>query len=105
MVEGNLDREGDGVYDKMRGVGAARSARLETPDHNKTFSNLTEGEIEGVLEGYRARILDLKRDLRMRYVMVFKNHGSVAVAPAWSIPHSPQLIACCRSCPRTSPKR
>ena len=90
MVEGNLDREGDGVYDKMRGVGA-HEVLVETPDHNKTFSNLTEGEIEGVLEGYRARIVDLKRDLRMRYVMVFKNHGSVAGA-SLEHPHS-QLIA------------
>jgi UDPglucose--hexose-1-phosphate uridylyltransferase len=90
MVEGNLDREGDGVYDKMRGVGA-HEVIVETPDHNKSFSQLSESEIEGVLEGYRARMVDLKRDLRMRYVMVFKNHGSVAGA---SLEHThSQLIA------------
>jgi UDPglucose--hexose-1-phosphate uridylyltransferase len=90
MVEGNLDREGEGVYDKMRGVGA-HEVVVETPDHQKTFCNLSESEIEGVLEGYRSRINDLKRDIRMRYVMVFKNHGSIAGA---TLEHShSQLIA------------
>jgi UDPglucose--hexose-1-phosphate uridylyltransferase len=90
MVEGNLDREGQGVYDRMRGVGA-HEVLVETPDHNRQFCELSESEIEGVLEGYRARINDLKRDTRMRYVMVFKNHGSVAGA---SLEHThSQLIA------------
>ena len=47
MVEGNLDREGDGVYDRMRGVGA-HEVLVETPDHSKTFCDLTEPEIEAV---------------------------------------------------------
>src|SRR5262249_32817531 len=77
--EGDLDRAGEGVYDRMNGVGA-HEVIVETPDHTKTFSSLTEAEIGSVLMAYRDRIVDLKRDMRFKYVMVFKNHGSPAGA-------------------------
>jgi UDPglucose--hexose-1-phosphate uridylyltransferase len=90
MIEGDLDRAGEGVYDRMNGIGA-HEVIVETPDHTKTFSSLSEPEIEGVLSAYRDRMLDLKRDMRFKYVMVFKNHGSAAGA---SLEHShSQLIA------------
>jgi UDPglucose--hexose-1-phosphate uridylyltransferase len=90
MVEGNLDREGDGVYDRMNGVGA-HEVIVETPDHTRSFAELSEPEIENLLWAYRDRMLDLKKDTRLRYVMVFKNHGSAAGA---SLEHShSQLIA------------
>jgi len=68
-IEGELNRQGEGMYDKMNGIGA-HEVIVETPEHHKSFSSLTEGEIEGVLEGYRARILDLKRDLRAAGIAV-----------------------------------
>ncbi|MDR0476881.1 MAG: DUF4921 family protein, partial [Desulfobulbaceae bacterium] len=44
-----------------------------------------------VLLAYRERIIDLKKDPRFRYIMVFKNHGRAAGA---SLEHShSQLIA------------
>jgi UDPglucose--hexose-1-phosphate uridylyltransferase len=90
MIEGDLDRAGDGVYDRMNGVGA-HEVIVETPSHGKSFAQLSQAEIEGVLGAYRERLLDLKRDMRFRYVMIFKNHGSAAGA---SLEHShSQLIA------------
>jgi UDPglucose--hexose-1-phosphate uridylyltransferase len=44
-----------------------------------------------VLWAYRERILDLKRDIRFRYILIFKNHGAPAGATLRH-PHS-QLIA------------
>ena len=38
-VEGDLDREGEGLYDKMNGVGAHEIV-IETPKHNETLSTL-----------------------------------------------------------------
>jgi UDPglucose--hexose-1-phosphate uridylyltransferase len=44
-----------------------------------------------VLWAFRERMLDLKRDFRLRYILVFKNHGAAAGATL-AHPHS-QLIA------------
>jgi UDPglucose--hexose-1-phosphate uridylyltransferase len=90
VIEGDLDRAGDGVYDSMNGIGA-HEVLVETPDHGKSFFALSEGEIENVLHAYRDRMLDLRRDMRFRYIMVFKNHRSAAGA---SLEHThSQLIA------------
>lgn len=79
MIEGDLDRQGDGPYDRMNGVGA-HEVLIETPEHDKRLADLDEGQLARVLLGYRERVLDLKKDLRFRYVMVFKNHGAAAGA-------------------------
>jgi UDPglucose--hexose-1-phosphate uridylyltransferase len=90
MIEGTLDRVGEGLYDKMNGVGA-HEVVIETPRHDAVFATMSEAEIESVLWAFRDRIVDLKRDTRFRYVMVFKNHGLAAGA---SLEHShSQLIA------------
>jgi UDPglucose--hexose-1-phosphate uridylyltransferase len=89
-VEGTLDREGDGMFDRMSGVGA-HEVIIETPDHAKDFATMGEGEIVGMLAAWRDRILDLKRDFRFRYIVVFKNQGGAAGATL-EHPHC-QLIA------------
>jgi UDPglucose--hexose-1-phosphate uridylyltransferase len=90
QVEGNLDREGEGLFDRMNGVGA-HEVIIETPDHGKTFATMTEPEIERVLWAYRERINDLKRDRRFRSILIFKNHGAPAGA---TLEHAhSQLIA------------
>jgi UDPglucose--hexose-1-phosphate uridylyltransferase len=90
QVEGGLDREGDGMFDRMNGIGA-HEVIIETPDHDKTFGSMSELEIERVLSAFRARVLDLKQDHRLRYILVFKNQGAGAGATL-EHPHS-QLIA------------
>ena len=90
QVEGGLDREGDGMFDRMNGIGA-HEVIIETPDHDKTFASMSEPEIERVLWAFRERVLDLKRDFRFRYILLFKNHGAAAGA---TLEHShSQLIA------------
>ncbi len=89
-IEGDLNREGDGIYDKMNGIGA-HEVVVETPLHQETLATLPPKAVENVLLAYRARVIDLRRDLRLRYVMVFKNHGLAAGA---SLEHShSQIIA------------
>jgi UDPglucose--hexose-1-phosphate uridylyltransferase len=90
QVEGGLDRQGEGLFDKMNGIGA-HEVIIETPDHLATFAGLGEERIADVLGSYRERILDLEKDPRIQYVMVFKNHGEAAGA-SLEHPHS-QLIA------------
>jgi UDPglucose--hexose-1-phosphate uridylyltransferase len=89
-VEGDFDREGDGLYDKMNGIGA-HEVVIETPDHQQTLAQMPEKRVEDVFWAFRDRILDLKKDRRMQYVLVFKNHGEAAGA---SLEHThSQLIA------------
>lgn len=89
-IEGNLNKQAEGMFDKMNGVGA-HEVIIETPDHNQTLAMLPPKRIEDVLWAFRDRILDLKKDRRFKYILLFKNHGEAAGA---SLEHShSQLIA------------
>ena len=89
-IEGDLARQGEGLFDKMNGVGA-HEVIIETPVHEMTLAQLPEKAIEDVLWAYRDRMLDLKKDKRFRYALIFKNHGEAAGA---SLEHThSQLIA------------
>ncbi len=89
-IEGNLDRKGVGLHDRMNGVGA-HEVIIETPQHNLHLADFTVEQIEKVIWTYRERIVDLYRDGRLRYVLVFKNYGPAAGA-TMSHPHT-QIIA------------
>jgi UDPglucose--hexose-1-phosphate uridylyltransferase len=89
-IDGDLQRRGLGVYDAMNGVGA-HEVIVETTDHALTMADLDQDQMAHVLIAYRERILDLKKDNRFRYILIFKNHGLAAGA---SLSHShTQLIA------------
>ena len=89
-IEGGMNRQGEGLYDKMNGIGA-HEVIVETPDHHSMLATLPPRQLESVLWAYRERILDLKRDRRFKYILVFKNHGEAAGA---SLEHThSQLIA------------
>jgi UDPglucose--hexose-1-phosphate uridylyltransferase len=89
-IEGDLNRQGEGMYDKMNGIGA-HEVIIETPEHTATLGDLSERQIEEVFWAYKERIADLKRDRRFRYILLFRNHGEIAGA-SLEHPHS-QLIA------------
>jgi len=78
-IEGDLDREGEGLFDKMQGIGA-HEVVIEAPEHALSMTELSEKQIEQVLWSFRDRTLDLKNDGRLRYVLLFKNHGEAAGA-------------------------
>ncbi len=89
-IEGNLEPQQYGLYRNMRGIGA-HEVIIETPDHHRSLDQLDLGETTRVLQAYRARLLDLRKDTRFHYLQIFKNHGVEAGAP---LPHShSQLMA------------
>jgi len=89
-VEGELERQGEGLYDRMNGVGA-HEVIIETADHFATLGEMTDRQISDIFWAFRDRIMDLRKDKRLRYVMLFKNHGEAAGA---SLEHThSQLIA------------
>src|SRR5438270_3436953 len=89
QIEGQLHKRGEGIYDKMNGIGA-HEVIIECPFHEVTLANLSEDNIREVLWVYRDRLVDLKKDPRLVYGMLFKNVGAAAGA---SLEHShSQLI-------------
>jgi UDPglucose--hexose-1-phosphate uridylyltransferase len=89
-IEGNLDRQAEGLFDKMNGVGA-HEVIVESNEHNATLASMTPKNIEDVLWTFRDRILDLKKDRRLKYILIFKNYGEAAGA---TLEHThSQLIA------------
>ncbi|NMC44765.1 MAG: galactose-1-phosphate uridylyltransferase [candidate division Zixibacteria bacterium] len=90
IIEGSLTREPQGIYDRMNGIGA-HEVIIETPLHEMDLADLPAVQIRDVLWAYRERYLDLQRDHRFKYIMMFKNQGEPAGA---SVEHShSQLIA------------
>jgi UDPglucose--hexose-1-phosphate uridylyltransferase len=90
QVEGDLARRGEGIYDKMNGIGA-HEVIIESPNHDGMLPTMSDEQVEEVMWAYRERVLDLKKDDRLRYILIFKNHGEQAGA-SLEHPHS-QLIA------------
>ncbi len=76
-IEGDPGRRGDGLYDRMRSVGA-HEVLVENPNHQRNLWQATDGEIEQFLRLAAERILDLKNDARIKYVSLFKDYGSHA---------------------------
>ncbi len=90
QIEGGLNKVGEGVFDKMNGIGA-HEVVIETPGHNLTIPHMELQNVENIFWSFRDRFLDLKKDARFRYIIAFKNYGSAAGA-SLEHPHS-QLIA------------
>jgi UDPglucose--hexose-1-phosphate uridylyltransferase len=89
-VEGQLRAEGMGLYDKMEGIGA-HEIIIETPKPDQPLETLPLEDVADVFKTFKARMLDLEKDTRFRYLLVFKNVGKVA-GSSLSHAHS-QLIA------------
>lgn len=89
-IEGDLNREGEGMFDRMNGIGA-HEVVIETEDHSKDLVDMELKRIEQVFVAYRSRMQDLKKDFRFKYIIAFKNHGEAAGA---SLEHAhSQIIA------------
>jgi UDPglucose--hexose-1-phosphate uridylyltransferase len=89
-VEGELDPQGLGMYDKMNGVGA-HEVIIENPRHDWDMAGAPAEEIAAVLRCYVARLQALKEDKRFRSVTIFRNVGTAAGA---TLAHShSQIIA------------
>ena len=81
---------GEGIFDKMNGIGA-HEVIIENPEHQLSLATMSLRAVEDVLWAYYFRLNDLKKDIRFKYVLVFKNEGEIAGA-ALEHSHS-QLIA------------
>jgi UDPglucose--hexose-1-phosphate uridylyltransferase len=88
--DGDPRRRREGIYDAMCGVGA-HEVIIESPQHVVSTSQLSLDQMSDVLAVYRDRLVDLKKDPRLAYGLIFKNVGAAAGA---SLEHAhSQLIA------------
>src|SRR6202451_389511 len=76
-IEGEPDRRGDGLYDCMHSVGA-HEVLVENRRHDRHLWSASDGEIGLFLRVAAERVLDLKRDPRIKYVSLFKDYGKNA---------------------------
>ncbi len=91
VPEGNTERLLlDGFFRQMDGVGY-HEVVVETPLHNRFIHSMTRAEVEEVLNAYRDRYLALRRDRRVKLILIFKNHGEAA-GTSLKHPHS-QIVA------------
>jgi UDPglucose--hexose-1-phosphate uridylyltransferase len=74
-IEGEAERRGQGLYDRMPPVGA-HEVLVENPKHDRQLWQADDSEIEQFLLLAAQRIQDLKGDQRFRYISVFKNYGA-----------------------------
>ncbi len=74
VIEEEMVREGIGMFDRISTRGASEIV-VESPDHGMTLQSADEVQIERVLWMYRDRVKDLKRDLKIRNVVVTRRQG------------------------------
>jgi len=96
-IEGDLERRGIGMYDRVNGIGA-HEVVIESPDHNLSIAHLPLDHVSTVYRVLQERLTDLLRDARFRYVLLFKNEGSVAGA---SLPHPHHQVIAVPVTPKT----
>lgn len=72
-VEWELIREGVGIYDKITPRGASELI-VESPGHEDTLATMGPDQFERVLWMYRDRLEDLKRDTKIRDILITRSH-------------------------------
>ena len=95
--DGNIEKEGMGLYDQMTGIGA-HEVVIEGSDHDKSLAELTKEEMQAVISQYQDRYRQLSKDNRFKYVVIFKNFGSSAGA---TVEHSHSQIIALPMVPKT----
>jgi len=90
IAEGDLDRTGEGMYDMMNGLGS-HEVVIENPCHEMSMGDYSVKQVEEIIWAFRDRMVALTQDERIRYVLIFKNHGREAGA-SLDHPHS-QIIS------------
>ena len=96
-VERELGKRGDGMYDYMEGIGA-HEVFIEAPNFVTSLTQLPEDHIADIIKLYRERLIDLKRDSRLQYGLIFKNKGRDAGA---TVEHAHSQLIVTPIVPRT----
>lgn len=89
--EGSLSRVMEGHhFHRIDGVGF-HEVVIEGPGHVRFMHEMTDEEVVAIVNAYRARFAELRKDDRLKLILIFKNHGRAA-GTSLQHPHS-QIIA------------
>ncbi len=77
QVEGDISREGVGMFDRVSGRGASEIV-IEHPNHHASWETLPAADLERILWMYRDRVADLYRDPQIRAVLVLRRSRTPA---------------------------
>ncbi len=101
-LEGNPEFRTDNNYFTFAGAFGKHEVVIDTPEHNKKFSEFSVEEITELLRVYIDRINVMGKIQGIKYVFVFKNYGKEGGA---SIAHSHSQIISYNLIPATIKKR
>lgn len=73
----DLDRHGKGLYDIMNGVGV-HDIIIVCPEHTGDAHSIDDNRLAKMIELLMQRIRQIRNDDRLKYVLVFANHGKEA---------------------------
>jgi UDPglucose--hexose-1-phosphate uridylyltransferase len=71
QIEGEIEREGHGIFDRVSGRGASEIL-IEHPNHHASWATMSLAEVERILWMYRQRVEDLYRDRQIRCVLIHR---------------------------------
>jgi UDPglucose--hexose-1-phosphate uridylyltransferase len=89
--KGGLGRKAEGLYDLMNGIGK-HEVIIETPKHIDNICDLDIRQLSEVINCYVNRFVELEKDPRIKYVLLYKNYGRRAGGSKIKHAHS-QIIA------------
>lgn len=87
--ESTKRRKPGSFFNSLEGFGY-HEVIIETPDHDRSLPLMSDGEIDGVLHTYCQRYYALRKDRRVKLILIFRNHGRRA-GTSLEHPHS-QLV-------------
>lgn len=76
-TRGPMDERGYGIFDVLNGIGV-HEVIIEHPLHFKSFSDFSIEHYQRVIEVMQNRIIEIKKDIRFRYVLIHKNYGEAS---------------------------
>ncbi len=77
--DGSGSQIADELYAAQDGVGT-HEVIIESPSHVTDMALLSDEQFEAILRAYSDRIMDLRGDRKLRYVLIYKNQGVEAGA-------------------------
>ncbi len=88
--DGDTEREEWKLFRKSHGYGR-HEVIIETPLHNQFLPFMDDAHVEELIKAYRDRYQALKKDPKIKVIIIFKNHGKGA-GTSLEHPHT-QIVA------------
>jgi len=90
-LNGDIIRRGDGPFFRKRAGTGVHEVIIESPSHNTPMALMSYQQVGKVLVAYQERYNALKKNRRLKFITIFKNHGWASGTSLFH-PHS-QLVA------------